>query len=631
MNKIIHFFFLFGLFLVGCTGEAVAEEQIHRYHTQIEVLKTGDILVTETIEAQAEGRQIKRGIYRDLPLFRRTFLGGYLPTDYDILSVKRDGEQESYHTEESDDGYLRVYFGKSSYFLPKGIYTYEFKYKVSSQVFFYDDFDELNWNVIGHSWDFPILQATAEVVSPQNAPLDDYAVYTGKVLSKGQDFIAREVGNNLQVMTTKTLAPGQGMTVAVAWPSGYIEPQEDMIGWAFFWKQHPGFLIALLGFLTMAGYYYYAWNEVGRDPGSRGLAPFYTPPDGISPAMAAYIESLGDAPAKRCVSAAIMSLAAKGYYTIEQQSASKYKITRTEDLERRPEISEDEAILYDAIGRSLTLSRSSTTMIKASDDLMKKLNELCHGRYFMKNSWWWFYGLLPFAATLFLLATSGVAGEEFWIGSLFMMVFGGVSLSVFIFAVKSLITGAGTEKAQAVFLILWSSMFSIGGFMGFFLAASSASWLLLITLLLSITLFGLMRVPMKAPTRRGQEVMDHIFGLKYYMEDVEGDILKQYDPPEMSRDLYERYLPYAVALEVEAKWADKFTFALGAATAAAMASATSPHWYRSSYGGLGSGGFSASSMVSSFGSALSAASSSSSSSGGGSSGGGGGGGGGGGW
>lgn len=629
-------YFLLTLLSFGILSvPAHAAEIIHKYHSHIEVEQNGDIIVTETIQVTAEGNKIKRGIYRDLPTFRRTFLGGRLPTEYNILSVQRDGVTERHHTEKRDDGFLRIYFGDSSYYLTKGQkYTYEFRYQVPSQVFFYKDVDELNWNAIGTGWDFPIMSGSAEIVF-NGAPIEKFAAYTGKALSKDKDYTSTLEQGRLLINVTRPLGPGEGLTVAVAWPKGYIAENPRMTGMSFFFAQHPGLKILLAGLLVLAGYYRYAWARVGKDPKSRGLAPFYSPPEGISPAMAVYIQTMGNTTSQKCMTAAIVSLASKGYLEIEEAGKNKYWIRRVEETNSRRKISEDEQILYDAIGESMLVRSTNKSLISVASAHFSKLSKLCEKHYFYKNSKWWAAGMVPAIASLVAVALSGAVPGVFWVGALFLLVFGGVSLGVFIFAVKELFTAPVGKKIGSFFLILWSMGFSVGGFMGFYLAGSMASWLVIFMMMLILAVIIVMRPIMKAPTKKGQEVIDHINGLQYYMEAVEEKILKKFDPPEMSRELYEKFLPYAVALDVESKWADKFAMAMVGALAAKQTFDTSPRWYRSSSGSSSSsGGFSASAMVSNFSSTLSAAStpaSSSGSSGGGSSGGGGGGGGGGGW
>ena len=61
------------------------------------------------------------------------------------------------------------------------------------------------------------------------------------------------------------------------------------------------------------------------------------------------------------------------------------------------------------------------------------------------------------------------------------------------------------------------------------------------------------------------------------------------NPPEKTPELFERYLPYALALDCENEWNAKFTAVLAAA---ALAGATAPVWYSGSNWNSGSmGGF----------------------------------------
>jgi len=115
---------------------------------------------------------------------------------------------------------------------------------------------------------------------------------------------------------------------------------------------------------------------------------------------------------------------------------------------------------------------------------------------------------------------------------------------------------------------------------------------------------------------------------------VDGDHLNRAAPPQQTPEVFEKFLPYALALDVEQDWAEKFSGVLGAAGTVEgnAASAYTPSFY-SGPGWNGSGGASfAAPFSSSFSSAIASSSAAPGSGGGGASGGsGGGGGGGGGW
>jgi uncharacterized membrane protein YgcG len=148
---------------------------------------------------------------------------------------------------------------------------------------------------------------------------------------------------------------------------------------------------------------------------------------------------------------------------------------------------------------------------------------------------------------------------------------------------------------------------------------------------------------LRGPTAAGWPMRDRIAGFRHYLSVAEEDRLDLLNPPEKTAALFERYLPYAIALDVENRWAKRFTGVLAAAanspseTTLAWYSGpndpwTQPRAFASATGGsLSSAISSAATLPSSSGSSSDSGSSSSGSSGGGSSGGGGGGGGGSGW
>jgi uncharacterized membrane protein len=135
-----------------------------------------------------------------------------------------------------------------------------------------------------------------------------------------------------------------------------------------------------------------------------------------------------------------------------------------------------------------------------------------------------------------------------------------------------------------------------------------------------------------APTKEGRAVLDHIAGFKQYLSITERERLDRMTPPEDTPELFERYLPYAIALGVENRWAERFAEVLAAAAARGQSGFG---WYSGSSDPWNNPGRFADDVGSSLASTISSAStapgSSSGSGGGGSSGGGGGGGGGGGW
>ena len=69
--------------------------------------------------------------------------------------------------------------------------------------------------------------------------------------------------------------------------------------------------------------------------------------------------------------------------------------------------------------------------------------------------------------------------------------------------------------------------------------------------------------------------MDQIDGFKLYLGTAEEDRLEFLNPPDKTPELFERFLPYAIALDVENTWAKRFTGVLAAAGVGAAVSS----WY----------------------------------------------------
>ena len=141
---------------------------------------------------------------------------------------------------------------------------------------------------------------------------------------------------------------------------------------------------------------------------------------------------------------------------------------------------------------------------------------------------------------------------------------------------------------------------------------------------------------MPAYSVEGRKLEDAVEGLRQYLSVAEADELRRMKAPPQTKEEFAKFLPYAVALEVEQTWADRFAATLGAA---AVSAAVADYYSSDSGGGFSPSNFSSSiaGMESTISSASTPPGSSSGSSssggggGGGSSGGGGGGGGGSGW
>ena len=167
INKIILVLFLLVGGLISSQGPACGSkaEVIRAFNSKIVVHTDASMTVTETITVNSAGAAIKRGIIREFPTIYRDRYGNKVRVGFEIVKIFRDGHSEPYHTEKVSNG-VKIYLGEKEVFLPPGYHTYTIVYKTDRQLGFFQDYDELYWNVTGNGWTFPIEAAQAVVELP---------------------------------------------------------------------------------------------------------------------------------------------------------------------------------------------------------------------------------------------------------------------------------------------------------------------------------------------------------------------------------------------------------------------------------------------------------------------------------
>jgi uncharacterized membrane protein YgcG len=598
---------------------ALAEERILSFDSTITVARDGSLTVREVIRVLAEGESIRRGIIREFPTrYQKADGTGTVVVAFVLDSGKRDGKDEPWRIVPFENG-VRIYLGSRSVELPKGEHTYELVYRTDRQMGYFADHDEIYWNVTGNGSNFKIDKASATVILPDNIPREQVKIeaYTGPAGAQGRDYQAGMRGGSPHYWTTRGLAEKEGLTIVASWPKGFIAPGIETPfpisgpetspgydaardggstppGWSpleqMLERPLPHdtrlFWIVLAGFSLLIGYYLFIWNRLGRDPPGRVIIPEYQPPTDLSPASMRYIMRMNYD--DECFGAAVLSLAVKGYLRIQQEDGLLgFGKTFTLIKESKPVkagLNSDEQALFRGLfasGDSLELKQANHAVVGGARKLHYGcLKNLYSSGFFRINGGWHALGIV---------------------------------FSILLLVLTILLPGASDAWPQ------WHLFTPMG-------------WATCAMALAGILANGLFGWLLKAPTPQGQAAMDHIRGFKMYLEVAEGEELKRVTapPPPMTAELFESYLPAALALGVEQKWAERFSSVLDI-----QAPNYQPGWYSGpGFNAHHLGAFS-SQLGSSLNSAISSSStppgSKSGSGGGGRSGGGGGGGGVGGW
>lgn len=619
-------------------------EEILSYDVTIDVESGGRMLVAERIRVRALGREIRRGIYRDIPTSFPRWAGlGRIEAPFDVISVTRDGAPEPYVVEGIGGpvgrGGMRVRIGNANVFLDAGVYEYTIRYETDRWVRFGEDEDQLYWNVTGNGWAFPIRQASARirVAGLRSTPvLESWTGHEGSTSTTATaawDATARTA----EFRSDRTLNPEEGLTVRMTFPSGELAPPAEAQQAEWFRLDWGGWMDAAYVVLFAVAVYLLMWRRVGMDPPAGRATLRQEPPTGYSPAALGFIQGRGYDQSQ--LSAAIVSMALKGALSIRHTDGDWVLEKRDDSVD----LDAEERALFDALLGSrerIHLDQSNHSTLRSGiKAFTTSLSRRLEREYFVNNrrwfvaglavsvlgfaalAWRWRFDINPVALFLGLWLTGWTAGVSTLVYRLWLA------------ARAAMATGSR---------VAWIGTGVLGLFALPFIGAEIVVSGLLFTMMPSHLVFAALGLGatnvlfyhlLERPTLKGRGVLDQLEGFRAYLAaDDDRAIPRTQDRIE----LFQRWLPFAIALGLESRWSDAFTDVLTPALAGANATRHIP-WYHHDHGRFDARSFS-SSLGSGLSSTLSSASSPPSSGGGsggggggGSSGGGGGGGGGGGW
>lgn len=537
---------------------ASAEEAILSFEARVRVLPNGSLNVTETLAVRAEGKVFRHGVFRDFPTDYQDRLGDAVRVGFAVKAARRDNGPEDWFEEPIPAG-RRVYIGSKSRRLSKGVHRFELSYVTSRQVGFFADHDELNWNVTGSGWSLPLDKVRA-VIEPPGEVLET-AAWTGPPGSRQSD--AREFREDRKVIveTTRPLDPGEGLTVAVSWPKGLVpEPTVQDKARGLFQDNAPA-LAALAGFVAVFLYYMIAWTLVGRDPARGPVIPLFEPPDRLSAAACRRLWKLGVD--RTCLAVSVLSLAAKKALAISGED----RWTLTASGQIPDTLCPDERVvltrLFPLGSGGLELGGPSKAVRDAGPALSRALESCAAKDAFQTNRQWLVLGLGLTALTLgaMVLALPDEASRT-------QTGFIGIWLTGWTIAVWKLTARIPERFAAGFFRGLGAVLFALpflgGEIFGLFLLVRGAGGAAAVLFLASACLGALFSHLLKAPSKAGRRLMDRIEGFRLFLSVAEGPRLAGLNPPDMTPELFEKFLPFALALDVESEWAEKFAARLRA-------------------------------------------------------------------
>jgi uncharacterized membrane protein YgcG len=541
--------------LLAWPGAAAAQRSlvIQEFAADVEVGTDGGIRVTETIQPRFAGQW--NGVYRTIPVEYRTPQGFTYELRLDVESVT-DGSGAPLRFESSRERHyrkLKIWIRGAA----DTVKTVVVRYRVRNGLKFFDEHDELYWNVTGDEWQVPIERARAVIRLPAGVTGVRSYAFTGGYGSQESAARITQVGTTLTVETTRALNFREGVTVAIAWDVGIVARPTAA-------DKTLGFLLANVALLIPFGVFgvmYWLWHRYGRDPRRQAVAVQYEPPGALTPAELGTL--VDNSPDMRDITATVVDLAVRGFIRIKETREDRFLGlgTKTEyalQLIRSDGEWKDLRRHEEALLRALFGGAARPTSARAGADAV--VDEVSIDD--LKNH---FYKHVPEIKERIF---SQLIDRGYYLRR--------------------------PDRVRAAFHIA-AALAGIGGAVASTaLGLGAAAFIACILSAIIVAVFGHL---MPARTVIGTRTLEGVLGFEEFLDRVESD---RFERVVKTPAMFEKFLPFAMALGVERNWAKAFE---GIYT-------SQPDWYVGGYhGGFGPRMFAASltDLSSNAGSAMSSA------------------------
>ena len=524
-RKLISLLFAFVLLVaVGRTASAQDKKYYWEFiDVDITVLENSDIRVVETQKFVFTQGSFHFA-YRNIPMDRLESV-----TDVSVseggMEYRRGSEDPGTFTTSREDGDFRItwYYPYTS----DAARTFDIAYTVKGGLRFYEGGDQLWWKAVFPDRSFPVRSSRVTVHLPAGISREEL-----KTAAYFTDADVEIVDGSTVVFTAGDIKPGQELEVRVQFPHGIVEGQppswqvagdrladyntryRDLVNLAF---GALGLLIPIVGFVAL----YLLWYTRGRDVPVGVVADYLAePPSDLPPGLAgALVDEKAD---MKDIVATIVDLARRGVIHItEEEEPGFLGIGKRRDflfelLEHNEQLqSYEKTLLRKFFGRTrkrIYLSDLKDKFYTAIPGMRSQMYKEVVRRGFFPRS--------PEATRKMYLALGAV------------MVVGAVVLGVG--AMVFLFTYADTAFCPA------AGIFLVG---------------------LVLVVVGQV---MPRKTREGALAAAKWRAFERYLRGIE-----KYTNLERAQEIFEKYLPYAIAFGLERQWVSKF----------AEVNTPAPTWY----------------------------------------------------
>lgn len=413
--------------------------------------------------------------------------------------------------------------------------------------------------------DFFIDNVSATVYLPDGAKHINSACYTGISGSTASNCnYKRENDNTVTFYSEYPLSPMEGFTIATSFTRDVVKRPPPPTKAEIFWENYRQPILIFLFLLILGGDFFVTFKKTRQFVKKKVVIPTFNPPYDWSPATLRFIYKLRSD--NKVMTSCILSMAVKGAISIKQEN-KKYILSKKENAALfSPEEKKVYNILFPSQKDSIALNQKNYNKLSTSNTtLVYFLKKTYNSKdFFEKNIKYKVISILISLAVVFLYAY--LCFSPFII----LLAF---SIPFFIFGLTMINIGI---KSKNIILLLFFSCFG-SGFLGSGLMAQLSQFnnenILSICFFYTVLIITFLYWRLIGNyTQKGEDARVEIAGFKMYLEATEENRLNLLMPPKQTPELFEKMLPYAVALGVENKWSKKFSSILKEAS-------YQPQWY----------------------------------------------------
>ena len=318
--------------------------------------------------------------------------------------------------------------------------------------------------------------------------------------------------------------------------------------------------------LGVCAYYAAAWALIVRAPKAGTIVTLYEPPEHLSAAAVRYAwkRTFDD----RTFWAAVLSIVSKGLATLHSEDgAAVLRLTPAANL--KLVLPQEEKLLIDEMlshrsRKGMKVSMLDGSMAVIASEMADLLRREALGVRFKDNRRLLIIGTTLSVIAILVAARPRWAGEWFALGLSFaFMVPSAYYLPFLLLRLRDLYRTANDKLdrqvvSRGLLLIAWIVPCVAGITLGFVELGGTFGWPVLeatsVVTILDVSFLHFTRTP----TEEGQKLLDKVEGFRLFLQEVDQLPMNQFTPPHEHSGIYEKFLPYAVALEVEQAWCNRF-------------------------------------------------------------------------